>query len=240
VVGLVILTGAALGGAGGATSEAPTCPGGRPPVRAAAAHTEADHALACTDPQGTWDGPYHEVSRDGRLTVSGVNRAGAPEGVWTFFYGNGAVMKREILRAGTRDGVYSAFYENGTRAAEGAYRDGQPDGLWREWYGDGRLRSQGRFDRGQETGRWTYWFPNGQPDRTGEYRGRRLLPPRQISVPAETGRWTYWYPDGAKRMEGCYRAGERVGEWTEWSETRQVTSRTTYSSAATTGEFSCH
>jgi len=194
-------------------------------VRKAPIHTESDHALACSDREGVWQGPYQEEYEDGTVAVSGRYKDGQPDDEWTFFYRDGARLSRGVFREGRRKEQWTTFYENGRKLAEGTYRDGEPDGHWTNWYEDGTRQSEGDYLAGEESGVWTYWFPNGRMDRTGVYHGRRVVPPRNASVPAESGKWTYWYESGSKRTEGCFNNGVQVGVWTEWSEEGKASTR---------------
>jgi antitoxin component YwqK of YwqJK toxin-antitoxin module len=199
-------------------------------MRGSAVHTQSDYALACPDASGRWNGPYQEWRHSG-LAVAGHYSNGQPEDEWTFFYPNGRILKRGSYRAGLRQGEWRSYYENGRKLAEGAYRDDALNGRWTEWYETGVRKSQGAYQNGEEAGQWTFWHPNGRLDRAGNYRGRRIVPPRNASVPAESGKWTYWYDNGHKRMEGCFRDGLQVGLWTEWSPEGQVTSQKTFGPA---------
>ena len=60
------------------------CPAGLDAVRGAPAHTESDHALACTDVQGRQQGPYQEEFSDGSVATSGRYKDGKPDGTWAW------------------------------------------------------------------------------------------------------------------------------------------------------------
>jgi antitoxin component YwqK of YwqJK toxin-antitoxin module len=141
------------------------------------------------------------------------------------YYPSGSVMSRGGFHDGRRNGSWASYYENGARVAEGFYRDDQPVGHWKTWYDNGINESEGDYVRGESAGLWIYWHKNGRWDRMGAYCGQRLVPPRNVSVPAESGWWTYWYENGQKRMEGSFVRGEKVGLWSEWAETGQLRSR---------------
>jgi antitoxin component YwqK of YwqJK toxin-antitoxin module len=211
-----------------------SCEGRRPPFRTAAVHTRSDYALACTDSHGVWHGPYQERFDDATLALSGYYKRGQPEGLWTFFYRKGTQMTRGSFHAGRREGQWTSFYENGRLLGQGPYRKDTLDGYWTAWHESGSRKSAGAYRKGEEVGRWTYWYPSGRRDRSGEYQGRRIMLPQNVSVPAERGKWTYWYESGNKRLEGCFRNGEQIGVWTEWSEDGHVKSHVTRGGSADT------
>ena len=205
-----------------------SCPTGTHQVRAAPVHTESDHALACADTQGVWAGPYQERFNDDTVAVRGIYLGGQPNGSWTFFYKGGATMMSGSFRSGKREGIWTSFYENGHKLGQGPYHNDDLDGHWINWYEDGTRKSEGSYKSGDEWGLWSFWYANGRLQKRGKYFGRRIVPPRNASVPAESGLWTYWYEKGLKQMEGSYRKGERMGEWTEWSEDGSITSHTRF------------
>lgn len=212
----------------GQTPAAPSCPRGSHQVRASSVHTESDHALACADANGVWTGPYQERFADDTLAVKGAYQVGQPDGPWLFYYKSGAIMMSGAFRAGQREGVWTSFYENGRKLGSGPYHNDQLQGRWVTWYEDGTLKSEGSYHDGEESGLWSFWYPNGKLEKKGQYFGRRVVPPKNVSVPAELGLWTYWYDNGLKRIEGKFCAGERVGLWTEWSEDGSVSAQTQF------------
>ena len=197
------------------------------PMRAKPTHTESDHALGCADTRGVWQGPYQERFADESLAAKGRYSNGQPDGTWVFFYRSGREMMRGHFREGMREGVWISYFEDGRKLARGPYVRDALSGRWLSWYEDGTRKSEGSYHNGEEAGTWTYWYTNGHLQSRGAYRGRRIVPPRNASVPAQSGHWTYWYESGAKHMEGCFRDGEKVGKWKEWAEDGSVSATKT-------------
>jgi MORN repeat variant len=108
---------------------------------------------------------------------------GEREGLWTFWFPNGALREQGYYSAGQRTGLWKQWYVNGQRRSEG-HRSGESGeagsprtGFWRFWFENGNLEAQGVYVRGLREGRWDYHLAKGglDGDHSGEYHRDQLL-----------------------------------------------------------------
>jgi len=100
-----------------------------------------------------------------------------PEGLWTWWYPNGALREQGRYEDGRRTGVWVQWYPNGQRRSRGARRwnpatgASEREGAWIFWHENGAERAQGIFRAGRREGHWDYSLDVGGLDgvRTGEY-----------------------------------------------------------------------
>ncbi len=135
---------------------------------------------------------------------------------------------------GARSGPYAASFPSGGKALAGECKDGQPTGVWTAWDEAGHKRAEASFAAGLADGTWTAWRDDGS-----------LLGTFQMN--AGSGTVTAWWPDGSKRLEAQFHAGKpsgaltahfaggkrhlqgqlvdgyKMGVWTEWSESGELT-----------------
>lgn len=123
--------------------------------------------------QATWS--------NGIRRFEGGGRAGAEQGLWTYWYRDGQMRQRGGYDDGLPEGVWTEWWSGGQRASEGerrlSSRTGASEraGPWIHWHGNGQKRCEGEYLDGLRTGEWVFWKETGEKDlaRCGRYEGDR-------------------------------------------------------------------
>ena len=64
---------------------------------------------------------------------------------------------------GERDGLWTWYYGNGAKMFEGEFQSGIPMGKHKYWYDNGQIEMMGKYKAGEMEGRWDYFDNNGFP-----------------------------------------------------------------------------
>lgn len=94
-------------------------------------------------------------------TAEGQAIAGLEEGVWKFFYDNGAVAYEQNYTKGSREGIMKYYYKNGKLKYELNYKDNMREGFYRSYFINGNIQTEGYYKNDEQHGPWTYYFSNG-------------------------------------------------------------------------------
>lgn len=112
----------------------------------------------------------------------------ARQGLWTFWYDTGVVMRRETYRNGSSHGPFEAFHPDGSPRCTGTMEMSVEHGAWTYGYEGGQKRAEGAWDYSEPTGPWTFWYPDGRKAAEGTFDGG-----------IRVGTWRAWTPDGAEQ-----------------------------------------
>ncbi len=101
------------------------------------------------------------------------------DGLWTWFYANGARKKQCLYFGGNIQGKSTEWHPNGQKKAEWKYQEKAKElaaswdedgremvvhgtGLFEDYYDNGQLHQQGRVKLGKQEGEWKAWHRNGR------------------------------------------------------------------------------
>lgn len=174
----------------------------------------------------------------------GQTQSGKQQGMWSYFYSNGARQAAGAWDGDFQTGVWRWWYANGQLQQEGSYRAREADGRlldgrrhsagiregrWRFWNDDGTLASEGGYVNDRQEGDWVYYGKEAKGDGAA---AKRFGDVSEAPSPMPTGTrfasgvftsgvkdqaWTWWHPNGAQRQAGSFRLGLKIGSWTTWN-----------------------
>lgn len=153
------------------------------------------------------------------------------EGLWSYFYKDGAKEAEGEYRAGNaagergptgilldgRHGTWVMWHPNGQKASEATLRDGKTLGVFTKWHPNGQKASEVTFRDGKPEGVSKAWHPNGQKSWETTYRDGNL-----------EGAAFGWHSNGQKSIEGSFRGGKPDGQSTSWHPNGQKEEEATY------------
>jgi antitoxin component YwqK of YwqJK toxin-antitoxin module/tetratricopeptide (TPR) repeat protein len=145
-----------------------------------------------------------------RISEGAYSFKGDKEGVYTYYYPNGAVSGRSIYRAGALDGPRVNYYLDGRLGDSINYVAGREEGYFAYYYENGRIRQDGWYDGGEKSG------PCREYDALGN-----LTSDAYFLDGEQSGITTNYSPNGRKTMEYRYKTGWLV-HMTEWDSAGQV------------------
>lgn len=174
---------------------------------------------ACDDAIG-----YRQPGADEQYdTLQRTYVDGLPDGLWRYYYSNGALWQEVRFERGKRAGVESTWYVHGENLSRGVWVDGRRDGEWLHWALDGSVCGRSVFSHG--TGTLMSCYADGTRQSEIEYRSglqhgeehtydengrlRRLLTYKDgiLTGPAK------WVDDGGQLNEGTLVDGVYDGIW---------------------------
>ncbi|OQX78816.1 MAG: hypothetical protein B6D61_04655, partial [Bacteroidetes bacterium 4484_249] len=145
---------------------------------------------------------YHP---NGQLEQTGTyNRDGKEDGIWTWYYATGDLLREESYFNGMIDGYSTEYDEFGVIIAEGEYIEDYREGVWKFNYGD--HKSEGEYLNGVRHGSWKNYYNNGILSFEGKFIDDNY-----------NGRQTWYWPNGNKKTEGNYIMGLKDGEWIKYN-----------------------
>jgi len=152
---------------------------------------------------------------------------------------------------GKQQGVWRYWYDNGAKQSEGTWHKDYQDGQWTWWYADGRVRQTGAYagqgldpkklSSSPRTGHWRFWYDNGQLTCEGDYANDRQVgqwrfftkdgKPHAVgsfTAGVKDGAWTWWQASGVRKESGAFANGIKVGEWTTYNQAGEIAAVTAY------------
>ncbi len=149
------------------------------------------------------------------------------EGLWEYWYDNGAKESAGNWVHDKQDGEWTWWYPDGRIKQTGSYqgtgidlsnRSSSPrTGMWRYWHPNGQLESMGAYDDDRQTGPWSYFTADGTPFASGSFK-------RGV----KDGSWTIWHTNGKIKEVGNYNEGIKAGLWSYWNEKGELAEKITY------------
>ena len=129
--------------------------------------------------------------------------------------------------------IETEWYDNGQKASEGYYVEGKRTGCWVLWHDNGQMKHEMHFENNEMTKPIISWHENGQKasefyfKNCGVVIGQGSIQYYQSfgSGCELEGHSVKWYENGQKASEGYYENNERTGQWIEWDESGQITSK---------------
>lgn len=143
----------------------------------------------------------------GKLTYAGCSEfrnkiiegsliAGLEEGMWKYYYENGAFEYEVPFMKGVKNGIMKYYYENGRLKYELNYYNDSREGFYRQFYINGQLQTEGYYRNNMKHGVWKHYYANGQLE-TAEF----FLDGEIQGIDEE------YFPDGKKEGEAEYALG---------------------------------
>jgi antitoxin component YwqK of YwqJK toxin-antitoxin module len=94
-------------------------------------------------------------------TAEGQVVNGLEEGVWKFYYDNGALQYEQPYTKGSREGITKYYYKNGKTYYELNYASDMREGFYRSYFMNGNIQSEGYYHYDEQVGPWSFYFSNG-------------------------------------------------------------------------------
>ena len=161
---------------------------------------------------GIKTGKWNYYHANGKLEQTGrYNNKGKPDGIWSWYYDSGQLLREENYYRGKRDGLSEEFDENGTLIEMGEYYEGLEDGPWFRLIGD--YYQRGSYRDGLRTGMWYAYHLQPNENKTDSmliYKGGFIedLP---------DGKHVYYWDNEKIRDEGTYIVGKKEGNWNKYN-----------------------
>ena len=171
-------------------------------------------------------GIWTEYHNSGEFRGKGLYANDKRIGEWIFYYPNKQVeQKGKYDKKGRAQGVWKWFYENGALMREENYIDNKREGAMTEFTEDGKIITKGEFIDDMQEGLWIYETPeykeigkyvNDKPDSLWK---RYYMPKEKLRYEGnflngdEDGIHTWYYENGKKSTQGLYSGGMRQKDW---------------------------
>ena len=160
----------------------------------------------------------------GKVTAEGIiTEKGEKEGMWKFYYENGAVRAEGKYLHNQRTGPWKFYGRDGKLEQTGTYRRGKAEGTWRWYFDNSALRREEEFFNGKEDGHYVEYDREGNVIAEGNYIegekdgmwkisvGDQIQEGKYI-VGLRDGIWKYYYPNGKLMYEGRFVQGLPEGK----------------------------
>lgn len=191
------------------------------------------------------DSIFREWNADGQLIVEGLYEMGSPNGVWNYFYNDGAIKSRkkisndtvylidhftsdtlhaQVVKAG--EGEIKSFYVSGGLKEFYTYSKGLKTGPFEERLANGIISILGNFNRGLKDGKWTFYFPNGRIEKCVNYSKDDL-----------NGAYLVMNSDSTINTIGNYQSGKKHGDWTWFNDKKSVEMKGSFTEGLQHGEW---
>lgn len=86
---------------------------------------------------------------------------GFDEGVWKYYYENGALEYEVNFTKGKKDGLLSYYYRTGDMQYQQMYVDDEKSGYYKSVYLNGNTEVEGYYENGERVGVWLFYNANG-------------------------------------------------------------------------------
>jgi len=136
--------------------------------------------------------------------IGSYNKDGKEEGIWTWYYAIGSLLREERYFNGKLDGHSVEYDESGIIIAEGEYIEDNREGLWKFNYGD--QLSEEEYLNGMLNGKVINYYKDGVMSFEGNFIEDN-----------PNGRHVWYYTTGNKKTEGDYVMGLKNGEWIKYN-----------------------
>ena len=181
------------------------------------------------DEAGIKDGPWKEFYANGAIKSFGIydkgkrtdewkffhpngkleqigsyNKDGKEEGIWTWYYAIGSLLREESYFNGKLEGHSVEYDESGIIIAEGEYIEDYREGMWKFNYGD--QLSEEEYLNGMLNGKVINYYKDGVMSFEGNFIEDN-----------PNGRHIWYYTTGNKKTEGDYVMGLKNGEWIKYN-----------------------
>lgn len=146
--------------------------------------------------------------------VEGDYKNGRKEGLWSYWYNTGQLMRQGSYKADMAEGTWVSYLRSGELESRGSYLHDRKTGFWILGYGKG-FQSKGNYSEDQRVGIWHINSPDGQKSLGTYVNGN------------PSGWWTYWYANGKKRFNVNLRSLDKYPYslmepgWKYWDEKGQ-------------------
>lgn len=176
-------------------------------------------------------GEWTEYHNTGEFKAKGKYIAGGKTGEWEFFYPSGKLeQKGRYDKKGRPQGVWKWYYENGALLREENYVNGKREGTMTDYTEEGKILTTGSWVENEKTGHWVYEtsdymeagsFANGETDSlwTSYYmpgKRKRYIGSFQSGEPV--GQHIKYYSNGQMEYTGKYVSGMKDGDWLYYDE----------------------
>jgi antitoxin component YwqK of YwqJK toxin-antitoxin module len=183
------------------------------------------HGIFC---QENADTLFYE---NGNIKGFGKIVNGKMDGLWIYYYPDGAVNAKENYKYGELHGDVFSFDFSGNLQAHEVWNRGVQTDTARYYFSSGLFERIGRFDDGLYDGEWRFYHESGLLKRVGSYKNG--LPHGkwyfyneegiieqlgQFEEGVEHGEWKFFAPDGRLEFSGSYDRGTRTGKWFYYNE----------------------
>ncbi|MBI34718.1 MAG: hypothetical protein CMP67_05060 [Flavobacteriales bacterium] len=139
-----------------------------------------------------------------------VMENGNKEGYWTFYYSSGKKKSEGLFKKNIKTGYWYNYFENGLLESEGFYNEnGNRDSLWKEYYASGSIYEEINYFDGLYDGLYKAFDDSGRVIIRGTYKDNY-----------EDGDWLY--VNGNFSQKGSYNLGQKVGEWRNYYNKKQL------------------
>jgi antitoxin component YwqK of YwqJK toxin-antitoxin module/peroxiredoxin len=163
----------------------------------------------------------HDEWRPGVPKRHGEVDGGKQQGVWRYWYDNGAKQSEGAWHKDYQDGQWTWWYADGRVQQTGAYAGQGIDsrklssaprtGHWRFWYDNGQLQCEGDYAEDRQVGQWRFFTKDGKPHAVGSF-----------TKGVKDGAWTWWHANGQRKESGAFANGLKVGAWMTYNEAGEV------------------
>ena len=120
----------------------------------------------------------------------------AKDGVWTFWYSNGAVQRTETYSNGMMVGIWTGYFENGQVSHVLNFTTG--DAVY--YFSNGKKQSEGKISNGMvQEGHWIGWYQHGLKNFEGNYVNG-----------VKDGLWIFYDAKGRKSDEQTFQGGNVI------------------------------
>lgn len=178
------------------------------------------------DEAGNRQGPWTEYHLTGQVKGKGVYENGMRVGDWIFYHPNGKIeQKGRYDKKGRPQGLWTWRYESGNMLREENYLNGKREGTLTEWNDSGQVITKGEYIDGMKEGKWFYQiqdyreegvYKNDQKDGPWEayYAGNNQVKfAGKFIEGVPDGRHSHYFYDGKLSEEGKYVMGNKDGKW---------------------------
>lgn len=152
---------------------------------------------------------------------------GKQQGLWRYWYNNGAKQSEGVWHQDYQDGQWTWWYADGRVQQVGAYAgqglnpkklsSAPRTGHWRFWYDNGQLTCEGDYAADRQVGQWRFFTKSGKPHAVGSF-----------AAGVKDGAWTWWHANGQRKESGAFANGLKIGEWTTYTDGGEIAAVTSY------------
>ncbi|WP_430612117.1 toxin-antitoxin system YwqK family antitoxin [Flavobacterium sp. JP2137] len=106
---------------------------------------------------------------------------GLANGLWIWYYPNGAIETKATYQMGYKKGPQVSYFENGKAASEGNYEGEDRDALWCDYAPNDASYIQSTYTKGKLHGSYKHYDKNGILREEGHFKDNK-----------KTGDWNYF------------------------------------------------
>lgn len=178
---------------------------------------------------GDGQGPSISYFEDGSVQTERNDVDGHPDGWLITYYASGKVAEKEFYEHEKQRSL-ARWNEQGVQTLQSQWDEQRREqGDFKRWYGNGQLKEHTTYKDGKIIGEASSWFENGQlkeqitykdGERQGEtrnwYESGQLNSSVHYVDSQRDGKTQYWDMEGKLSSECTYKAGERIGDCTQF------------------------